>query len=1002
MLGEYRVLGDVEVLADGVVLDAGSMRQRCVLAALLAEPDRVVTADELADRVWGARVPPTARSTLRGYLSRLRQAMAGLDDCVIIRRTGGYLLAVPRESVDLHRFRAAVARSRAADGDQRLDHLEQALALWRGPAFAGMETPWFTAQRATLDAERREAECEHADLLLERGRHTELLAALTTRAEAHPTDERVHHQLVLALVRGGRHAEALAWYDRLAERRGAEPGPALRALRDQIRATTPVSPQQYERHELGQTVVARRRRLGWTQEELAEHTGLSVRTVRDLESGRVRVPRRSSVRLLADAFGLQGAERDQFFWHADATPSDEAGVTPAQLPAALPALTGRDAELAHLDTMAGGIAAVYGTAGVGKTALVVHWAHRAAARFPHGQLYVNLRGYDPAGEPMSPAEAVRGFLDALGVAPERIPPSLDAQAALYRSLLDGRRVLVVLDNARDADQVRVLLPGTPTALTLVTSRNQLTSLVAVDGARPLDVRVLDADRARDLLTGRLGAPRVDEEPHAVDHIVARCAGLPLALTIAAARAAQSGFPLAAVAEDLRGGQHYLDALDTGDPAGQVRAVFSWSYRSLTPAPARLFRLLGLPPGADISARAAASLAGTPPTETRRLLAELTRASLLTEHVPGRYAPHDLLRAYAADLAATHDPPDERRAAVRRWLDHLLHTAHRATTLVRPHQAMIELAPSPPGVEPETPADSAEAMAWLQAEYATLTAAVGHSERAELLEYVWPLAWAVEHYAHRRAHWDDLPALFQAAIRSTGLLGDVVGRAGAHRGLARAYVWLARFDDAQREYHEALRLFTDLDDLVAQARVHHGLAELFERSGDYAAALGHTEEALALYRGADDVPGQARALNAIGWCHCQLAQPDPAVTACEEALWLLRRVGDRVEEAATWDSLGYAQQLAGRHDDAVDSYRRSIELCREQGDRYHVAEVSTRLADAYVAAGQPTLARSAWRQALTILDALGHPTAEQVRTRLRDDEAAHAEPPSAAPPRSDSG
>lgn len=946
MLGEYRVLGDVEVLADGVVLDVGPARQRCVLAALLAEPDRVVTADELTDRAWGTRAPATARSTLRGYLSRLRQALAGLDDCVITQRADGYLLTVPHESVDLHGFRAAVARSRAAADDQRLDHLDRALALWRGPAFAGMDTPWFTALRATLEAERHDA-------------------------------EQACHQLVLAMARDGRHAEALAWYDRLVEHGGAEP--ALRALRDQLHA--PVPP----RHEVGRIVVARRRRLGWTQEELAEHTGLSVRAIRDLESGRVQAPRQSSVRLLADAFGMQGAERDQLLGNTE--PSGDAWVAPAQLPSAVPTLTGRHAELAQLDTMTGGIAAVYGTAGVGKTALVVHWAHRAAARFPHGQLYANLRGYDPAGEPMSPAEAVRGFLDALGVAPERMPPSLDAQAALYRSLLDGRRMLVVLDNARDADQVRVLLPGSPTALTLVTSRNQLTSLVAIDGARPLNVRVLDADRARDLLTSRLGAARVDGEPHAVDDIVARCAGLPLALTIAAARAAQSGFPLATIAEELRESQHYLDALDAGDPAGQVRAVFSWSYRRLSPGPARLFRLLGLPPGADVSARAAASLAGTPPAQTRRLLAELTRASLLIEHAPGRYAPHDLIRAYAADLAATHDPPEERRAAVRRWLDHLLHTAHRATTLLRRHQAMIELGPLVDGVEPETPADGADALSWLQAEYATLTAAIGHSERAGPLEYVWPLAWAVEHYAHRLAHWEDLPALFQAAIRSTRLLGDQVGHACAHRSLARAYVWLARFADARREYHEALRLFTDLDDPVALARVHHGLGELYERSGVYADALRHTQEALALYRGADDVPGQARALNAVGWCHCQLAQPDPAVAACEEALRLLRHAGDRVGEAETWDSLGYAQQLAGRYDDAVDSYRRSIELCRELGDRYHVAEVLTRLADAYVAAGHPAQARSAWRQALAILDAMGHPTADQVRARLSEDAAA---------------
>jgi hypothetical protein len=402
------------------------------------------------------------------------------------------------------------------------------------------------------------------------------------------------------------------------------------------------------------------------------------------------------------------------------SPLPESAAVPAQLPRDVAGFAGRGEQLARLDELlapAAGrrpgavvISAVSGTPGLGKTALVVHWAHRVKHRFPDGQLYVNLGGFDPGGRVMAPAEAVRGFLDALGVSAEQIPPSLDAQACLYRSLLDGRRVLIVLDNARDAEQVRPLLPGTPTALVVVTSRNQLTSLVAIDGAHPLMLDLLTEDEARELLACRLGPDRIAAEPEAVQQIIACCARLPLALTIAAARAEQSGFPLTALAAELDKATGRLDALDAGDPVSQVRTVFSWSYTALTPPAARLFRLLGLHPGTDISTAAAASLAAHPPAETRRLLAELTRASLLTEHAPGRYTFHDLLCAYATDLTHTHDPADQCHAALGRIRDHYLHPAHTAARLLPPLDDPVTLTPPSPGVTPEQPSDHEQAMA----------------------------------------------------------------------------------------------------------------------------------------------------------------------------------------------------------------------------------------------------------------------------------------------------
>ncbi|HEX6682479.1 MAG TPA: BTAD domain-containing putative transcriptional regulator [Candidatus Limnocylindrales bacterium] len=383
--------------------------------------------------------------------------------------------------------------------------------------------------------------------------------------------------------------------------------------------------------------------------------------------------------------------------HSDDRPAPAGSVT-AQLPADTPSFAGRTAELSQLDGLPpSSLVVISGAPGVGKTALAVRWAHRVAPRFPDGQLYLNLRGFDPGGVVMEPGDAVRWALDSLGVPANRVPSTVDAQAALYRSRLAGRRMLVVLDNARDPAQVRPLLPGTPGCLVLVTARNQLASLVAAEGAHPLPLGPLDPGDARELLAQRVGAARTAGEPAAVAEILDRCAGLPLALVIIAARAALSGnLPLAALADRLRRGGDRLDALTTGDPGTDLRAVFSWSYRSLGAGAARLFRLLGLHPGPDVSVAAAASLAAVTVCEARRLLAELVRASLAAEPAAGRYRLHDLLRAYAAEVAVSGEPRRTRRAATFRMLDHYLHSAHAAA------RDPLTLPPPAPGVYAGSP------------------------------------------------------------------------------------------------------------------------------------------------------------------------------------------------------------------------------------------------------------------------------------------------------------
>src|SRR5450755_804820 len=415
--------------------------------------------------------------------------------------------------------------------------------------------------------------------------------------------------------------------------------------------------------------LLRRHRLaaGLTQEQLADRAELSVRTIRNLERGVTTRPLRHSVQQLAAALGLEAPAAEEFVAVATARSTaggqryggrgapgaEESGRgwgVPRELPAPVPVFVGRHTKLAALsqvlDIPGGTVTAIGGTAGVGKTALAVHWAHQVADRFPDGQLYVNLRGYDP-GQPASPAEALAGFLRALGIPGQGIPPETDQRAARYRSLLAERKMLIVLDNARDEDQVRPLLPASPASLVLVTSRKQLTGLAAADGAQMLSLDILPHGEAAQLLTARIGKDRAAAEPGAVDEIAALCAHLPLALAIAAARAAtRPRFPLTQLAAELRGAAGRLDALDAGDPAASVRAVFSWSYQQLGPATARMFRLLGLHPGPDISVPATASLAAVDERRARRLLGELARDFLITEHAPGRYAFHDLLRAYA--------------------------------------------------------------------------------------------------------------------------------------------------------------------------------------------------------------------------------------------------------------------------------------------------------------------------------------------------------------------
>jgi tetratricopeptide (TPR) repeat protein/transcriptional regulator with XRE-family HTH domain len=742
-----------------------------------------------------------------------------------------------------------------------------------------------------------------------------------------------------------------------------------------------------------------------TQEEVAHRSGLSVRAVSDLERGRTARPFGRTVRLLADALELEKPARQRLaealrpgLGEADdsAGPLQHGRVLPAVVPRQLPAVaehfTGRTAELGLLAELAEKaadgrceaaiISAVGGTAGVGKTALAVHFGHQAAGLFPDGQLYVNLSGFSEAGVPLAPEQAIREFLDALGVPQDQIPASLDGQAALYRSLLAGRRVLVVLDNAADEQQVRPLLPGCAGCLVVATSRRQLTGLAAAEGAHLVTLAVLPPVDGIQVLAARLGTSRVAAEPDAAADLAMACAGLPLALAIAGARgAARPGLPLAVLAAELDQPGSCLDALDTGDPGVSIRPVFAWSYRALSQPAARMFRLLGLHPGPDISLAGAASLADMDQPAVRSVLGELAGASLLTEHRPGRYGLHDLLRAYATEQAAAYDGGQEQHAATRRLLDHYLHTGRAAVLLLAPYCSSLNLMPIAAGTRPEQPETYRQAMDWFASERRALLAITSYAAESGSDTYAWQIPWIMEPYLDRQGHWRDLATTQLTALAATERLGDRVGQAHVHRNIAHAWFWLGSPGDALAELSQALRVYQQLDDTVDQGRIHLDLTFIYDELGSFDQALDCARQALQLFQKAGDPRLVARALNAAGWCSAHLGRHSQALESCQQALELARQAGDIDLEALVRDSLGYIRHQLGNHAQAITCYQHALRIVRDTGEKYQQAQILQRLGDTWRGRGDLHAAYSAWQEALVILRDLGHHEAAQIQAKL---------------------
>jgi tetratricopeptide (TPR) repeat protein len=518
---------------------------------------------------------------------------------------------------------------------------------------------------------------------------------------------------------------------------------------------------------------------------------------------------------------------------------------------------------------------------------------------------------------------------------------------------------------------------------LVTSRRQLSGLVAAEGAHAITLDVLTEADAADLLSRRLGAARVAAEPGPAAELISLCTRLPLALAVTAARAvAHPGFPLAALASELRDEQGRLTALDAGDPATSVRAAFSWSYRHLTPAAARMFRLLGLHPGPDISLPAAASLADLQ-QEARAALAELAAAHLLTKHVPDRFTSHDLLRAYAAEQAQTLTSPIERRAALGRMLGHYLHSALAADRMLYPtrwHPADIE--PLAAGTAPEQFAEHTQALAWFNAEHQVLLAAISLAAAEGFDASAWQLAWAMESFFHRRTHLHDWAATQRIALAAARRLGDLDGQAWAHRGIASALTQLGEHQEADAHLRQAMTLRRRLGDRAGQAQLFVDFSRHYIQRGWFRRSLRNAQRAISMYRELGDRWGEAKALNQAGWALGQLGDYGQTLAYCQQALLIMAAAGDRQNMANILDSLGYAHLHLGHHARAAACYRRAVDLLAELGSRYPRAETLGYAGDAHHAAGDMAAARDAWQEALRILGELHHPEADQLRAKLR--------------------
>jgi DNA-binding SARP family transcriptional activator/Tfp pilus assembly protein PilF len=918
------ILGALVVSRDGVAVALAGARRRALVCRLAVAGGHAVSAGQLAEDLWEGHPGPGTPATLQSHVSHLRRL---LGPGWLVSREGGYALDLGAVEIDAMLFEreteAGLGHLTADDLDEAASLLASALGRWRGPALADVAGQlWAAGEVTRLEDLRLRATEGLLEARLALGEHDAVADAAEAAVRGHPLRERLWSLLMLALYRSGRQADALAAYQRLRrhldDELGLAPGPDVTALQGGI---------------------------------LRQDAGLDI-------------PARATVL-------------------ARAAVAARAVPVPRELPADVEGFTSREVELAELDYLlpvtgppAPGaprgpvvISAVAGTAGVGKTALAVRWAHRVADSFPDGQLYVNLRGYDP-GQPMTATEALAGFLRSLGVAGAEVPLEEAERSARYRSLLAGKRVLVVLDNAATAEQVRPLLPGSPSVMVMVTSRDALAGLVARDGAHRLDLDVLPTADAATLLHTLIG-PRADADPAATLVLAGQCARLPLALRVAAELAvARPDMPLAGLVAELAGQQDRLTLLDAGgDPGAAVASVFSWSYRHLPPDTGRMFRLLGLHPGADWDRYAAAALAGTDLAPAGQQLATLARAHLIQPAGAGRYGLHDLLRAYAAGLAARHDDEQARQAALTRLFDYYLAACAAVMDSISP--ADRHYRPDPPITDTPLPqlGDPAIARTWADAELGTLTTVATHTASRGWPGHATRLAATLMHYFDG-GHYAEASILYSQALTAARDSGDRVAQARILAYLGSLLSSQGRYQQGLGYCQQALALAREIGDQPAQAETLNILVMAYDRLGRYRQAADCGRQALALCQKLGDQWGELWARQHLGIEAARQGRYRQAVAHFQKALTLSQQIGDRTAQGRALGNLGEVCYLQGEYQQAGANLRQSLRLARQDSDHDQQAECLTRLGEVNCRQGQYDQAAEYYQQALAVHRELG--------------------------------
>jgi len=920
---EFGLLGPLQMTVSGRQIAVSSARGRAVLAVLVLNAGRQVSFTQLIDAVWGEDPPPSARNMLHTYVWRLRgllAAAAGEGDR-IVGCPSGYLLRADQDEVDVSRFERLFVEGQRMGTDDlatAAEMLHTALSLWRGEPLEDIALHGhYRLERERL-AEQRVTAVEHRiDADLACGKHESVIGELRGLIGRYPLRERLVGQLMQALVRDGRQSEALVAFHQLRER-------------------------------------------------LIEQVGVD--------------PDPALCRLHESV--LRGELR------ANPRPTPAPAVVPRQLPRDLSHWVGRGREMGQLTSLLGQaeagslviISAIDGTAGVGKTALAVHWAHSVAHRFAEGQLYLNLRGHDIAPA-LDPHEALAQLLRSLGVASEHIPQGTEAAAALFRSVVAGRKVLILLDDAADAAQVRPLLPGSPPAVVLVTSRISLLGLAAFQDVHRITVDTFSPQDSITLLSEILEPERVADEPKAVAALADLCAHLPLALRIAAANLLDRASPrIASYVCELRSAD-LLGSLEvTGDKQAGLRAAFSLSYTNLN-ADARLtFRRLSLMPGQDITAPAVAALIGAGFHDTRRILNLLRAAHMVREHFHGRFTLHDLLRVYAAELAAAEETSAELCEARRRLFNWYLYSADAADRVLMPQRTHAPLGRDDPGCQPFAFGDHAHALDWCAAELPNIVMAA--QAAAEVGEHAicWRLADAMLGFFTLRRTWPEWRAMAELAVNAARQAGERYGQASALSSLGNCYAESGRLREGLHCHEQALEIRRETGDRLECATLIN-IGAIHLRQNNLDGSIEYSQRALKVAIERDDPWGQCIALNNLGETYSRLQLFDTSLSFTRRALALFEKLGDMYGRGYALYNLGHLYRRTRRFEDSLRWLEQALEVRREIGDRQGQADTLVEIGDVWDEKGRKDLARPRWREALAIFDDLAAPEAATVRSRM---------------------